>query len=344
LRYSTSPITDTNFTSANLLSGEPTPKPANQSESYIVTGLFPRTTYYLAITATDDAGNISPLSNVISITTQSAPPPPTTGGGGGGGGGDFVPPSPPAGATITSADSQLTLNWTNPTDPDFVRVLIIRKTNSTPVSRSDGTPVYEGTAEEFTDINLDNNTTYHYALYSYDHTPNYSQPTRLSSQPSFGVETLAPLATAFTTSTLNLSKSLPPLTGPFSIGMNNNQVKILQQYLSEDPNIYQGPITGIYDKATVRAVELFQTKYNIVISGSPYATGYGLAGPATRAKLNQLYASTGQALGGGVVMDDSSLISQLQVQLRQLRLQLIQLLTLLVQKLQAELMMKIGTR
>jgi polygalacturonase/phosphodiesterase/alkaline phosphatase D-like protein len=76
VRYSTSPIDGTNFDSASQATGEPTPAASGSSESFTVTGLSADTTYYFAIKVSDEAGNVSTVSNSPSATTQ-------TGGGGG---------------------------------------------------------------------------------------------------------------------------------------------------------------------------------------------------------------------------------------------------------------------
>lgn len=71
------------------------------------------------------------------------------------------------------------------------------------------------------------------------------------------------------------------LVGPFSIGMRSEQVKILQTLLSKDANIYpEGKITGYYGQLTFEAVKRFQTKYGIEQTG--------IAGPKTRAKINEI--------------------------------------------------------
>ena len=125
--------------------------------------------------------NWSEISNVISFKTF-----PSGGGGGGGGGGtvsDTTPPSKPSNFSATGADKQITLKWKNPTESDFVRVLIIRKENSFPTSKDDGEIIYEGTNEEYTDIELDNDKTYYYAIFAYDKKPNYSNILTISAKP-----------------------------------------------------------------------------------------------------------------------------------------------------------------
>jgi purple acid phosphatase-like protein len=76
LRYSTSPITGTNFAQATQVTGEPTPDVEGTPHSVLVTGLTEATTYYFAIQTTDIAGNVSAISNVASVATLTPPPPP----------------------------------------------------------------------------------------------------------------------------------------------------------------------------------------------------------------------------------------------------------------------------
>ena len=72
IRYSTSNITETNWGDATQCTGEPTPKSAGNSESFVVTGLNPNTTYYFAVKTADEVPNWSLISNVPSTTTTSA--------------------------------------------------------------------------------------------------------------------------------------------------------------------------------------------------------------------------------------------------------------------------------
>lgn len=69
-------------------------------------------------------------------------------------------------------------------------------------------------------------------------------------------------------------------------------MKTLQEMMAKDPEIYpEGKVTGFYGPATVRAVQRFQKKYGLVDSGTPYTTGFGLAGPKTREKLNEVFGT-----------------------------------------------------
>jgi hypothetical protein len=99
---------------------------------------------------------------------------------------DNASPSNATWGTITFGDQQITLNWTNPVDTDFNKVLILRKTSSisdTPVegtiyaaSGTIGTSVvvYVGNGTTFTDTGLTNRTTYYYKIFAYDTCINYA--------------------------------------------------------------------------------------------------------------------------------------------------------------------------
>jgi len=71
IRYSTASITDADWASATQASDEPAPQVGGASQSHIVSGLSADTTYYFTIKATDDAGNVSDLSNVASGKTSA---------------------------------------------------------------------------------------------------------------------------------------------------------------------------------------------------------------------------------------------------------------------------------
>jgi hypothetical protein len=75
IRYSTSPITTSNWTSATQATGEPAPAAAGTAQTFTVGGLLGSQTYYVAIRATDDRGNVAALSNVVNGTTTDTIPP-----------------------------------------------------------------------------------------------------------------------------------------------------------------------------------------------------------------------------------------------------------------------------
>lgn len=72
VRYSTSAITNANWSSATQATGEPVPSPAGTVENMTVTGLAAATTYHFAMKSADGFSNISGLSNVPDTTTDAA--------------------------------------------------------------------------------------------------------------------------------------------------------------------------------------------------------------------------------------------------------------------------------
>jgi hypothetical protein len=76
IRYAAAQITETNWDTATQVSGEPKPQTAGSSETFIVPGLSPGSTYYFAIKTRDEVLNESALSNVVSATASSAALPP----------------------------------------------------------------------------------------------------------------------------------------------------------------------------------------------------------------------------------------------------------------------------
>lgn len=82
----------------------------------------------------------------------------------------------------------------------------------------------------------------------------------------------------------------PNITYNLYLGLSDSttsgQITGLQKFLAQYPDIYpEARITGYYGPLTAQAVQRFQRKHNIVSSGSPESTGYGVVGRITRAKM-----------------------------------------------------------
>jgi hypothetical protein len=77
-------------------------------------------------------------------------------------------------AAAQGASGVINLSWTNPTDTDFVKVLIRRATTGYPFYPTDGTTVYDDTGTSTSDTGLTPGTTYYYTAFPYDEVPNYS--------------------------------------------------------------------------------------------------------------------------------------------------------------------------
>ncbi len=89
----------------------------------------------------------------------------------------------------------------------------------------------------------------------------------------------------------------PNLTKTLKRGSAGDDVKRLQQFLAQDPGVYpEGQITSTYGPATEAAVKRWQAKFNIVTTGDPASTGFGMVGARTMAAMaKQCAAAPGVA-------------------------------------------------
>jgi len=71
LRLDTAPITAATFDAAPSFVGEPVPAPAGTTQQFSITNLALGTTYWLAMKAVDEAGNRSPVSNIVTFASPS---------------------------------------------------------------------------------------------------------------------------------------------------------------------------------------------------------------------------------------------------------------------------------
>ncbi|NOY35791.1 MAG: peptidoglycan-binding protein, partial [bacterium] len=105
--------------------------------------------------------------------------------------------------------------------------------------------------------------------------------------------------------------------------------------------------TGYYGSLTVRAVQRFQCKHLNLCQGTPDTNGYGLAGPKTRQKMNEILGTRTTTTAGGAFANQTTptdqtgqtraaLISKIKETIKQLQQQLLTLLTQLAAMLQAK--------
>jgi len=93
----------------------------------------------------------------------------------------------------------------------------------------------------------------------------------------------AAVATAAPSPVAATSASEVKITSVLKKGATGSEVRALQELLAGVGGVYpQGTVNGTFGPATRKAVETFQTKYNLASPGEP---GYGQVGPKTRAKL-----------------------------------------------------------
>ena len=122
------------------------------STSYVDTGLSPAATYSYAVAARDAAGNMSPDSASVSITTASAA--------------DTTPPSTPTGLAAAAAGSTgANLSWSASTDNVGVTGYIVRR---------NGVQVATPATTSYGDTGLSAATTYSYTVAARDAAGNIS--------------------------------------------------------------------------------------------------------------------------------------------------------------------------
>lgn len=173
VRYSTSSINDSNWSSATQVSGEPTPLVAGSNQTMTVSGLNPSTTYYFALKTSDEVPNQSVLSNVASLAT-----------------GDPSDTTSPGNVTNLAASnpttSSVALSWTAPGDDGNVGTAAtydIRYSTSNITDSNWGSatqvlgepaPHVSGTAESMTVSGLSAGTLTYFAIKTSDDSGNQS--------------------------------------------------------------------------------------------------------------------------------------------------------------------------
>lgn len=107
------------------------------------------------------------------------------------GGSDTTPPGNVTNFTATPGNQQVSLSWTNPTDPDFTGTKIMFKTTGYPTGPADGTQVYDSNGTGMTHTGLTNGVTCYYKAFAHDAVPNYASGAQASATPAAG-DTTAP--------------------------------------------------------------------------------------------------------------------------------------------------------
>ncbi|MEO5617676.1 MAG: fibronectin type III domain-containing protein [Candidatus Eisenbacteria bacterium] len=189
VRYSTSLITEANYALATRFAGTPTPTAPGSSQSVVVTGLSPGTTYYFALKTGDDVPNWAIISNVVNKTTLLAP--------------DVTRPLAIANVSVASVtDSSALLSWSATGDDSLTGTAAsydirystapITAANFAAATQSTGEPVptAAGTTQTFNVRGLSRQATYYFAVRATDDAGN---PSALSNVPSATTpDTMAP--------------------------------------------------------------------------------------------------------------------------------------------------------
>jgi RHS repeat-associated protein len=176
--------------------------------SFIDTGLA-AATYRYQIRASDNAGNLSAYSNIVSATTSSAA--------------DTTAPSAPMGLTATAAISnQLNLSWTSSTDNIGVTGYRVERCQGAGCTAF--AQVAAPTATSFNDTGLARATTYRYRVRSTDAASN-----------------LSAYSSVVSATTLNVADTTPPTAPSF---ISTDTVSASQVNVSWTPSTDNTGVTG----------------------------------------------------------------------------------------------------
>ncbi|HEY4488720.1 MAG TPA: PKD domain-containing protein [Candidatus Paceibacterota bacterium] len=86
-------------------------------------------------------------------------------------------------------------------------------------------------------------------------------------------------------STAQSADACPNLQRTLRFGMSGSDVSALQRFLGKEGYFFMEP-TGFFGRVTEGALQSWQAAVGIVSSGSPQTTGWGVAGPKTRAVIH----------------------------------------------------------
>lgn len=89
------------------------------------------------------------------------------------------------------------------------------------------------------------------------------------------------------------------LTANLFPGTSGSSVSALQNFLVAQGDLASGSATGYFGPLTTAAIQKWQSAHGIVSSGTSFTTGYGAAGPATRASFACGGSGSGTSSGTG---------------------------------------------
>ena len=88
-----------------------------------------------------------------------------------------------------------------------------------------------------------------------------------------------------------VAATCPVIVGTLALESRGGEVAALQAYLASERFLSVGYEEGFFDFHTQTALQLWQKSRNIVSSGTPSTTGWGVTGPATRDALARCAAA-----------------------------------------------------
>ena len=229
---------------------------------------------------------------------------------------DTVPPDNATDLKAVTADGEIRLTWSNPGDGDFSGVRIQRLSTGYASHVGDGTKVYEGSLEAYTDTGLTNGTTYYYTVFSYDGEPNYSSGAQIAARPEWAdanpdvLDEMAALdedieavddTVLDSTQRADLASKLDDAAGAYVGGDPCGAGQFLTAYLLAAQDLRQGNAIGVTEGFYNRGRQL---RYDILKGeGCPGAERVGLVATAAadEQESDNTKAAVGIAFGAPVV-------------------------------------------
>jgi hypothetical protein len=182
----------------------------------------------------------------------------------------------------TPGDTKITLSWTNPSSPNYLKTILVRKSGSIPTGRTDGLVVYEGTGSSLVDTRVQNSLVYGYSIFTLSKTGIYSSLQSVRVTPT---KSLNPLAVRPTPNPVAVAPvyvapikvgSIIPFKRVLRFGSSGIDVKNLQIFLNSQGtpvNVSgigsRGKESTYFGPATQKALIKFQEKNKAYIL-TPY--------------------------------------------------------------------------
>ncbi|RJQ28823.1 hypothetical protein C4571_02925 [Candidatus Parcubacteria bacterium] len=199
-------------------------------------------------------------------------------------------------------ENGVALKWTNPEDPHFLGVQVVRLEGSLPANPFDGKVVFRGQATSYTDARLESGKKYGYGVFAFDWANNFSSGSFIVETP---LDPLRSMLAKLVEAGRRVGEMIQKLGGESGVagtdlegfrwkrmlrfGSIGSDVRALQKFLASDPVLYpEGKVTGYFGRETHIAVQRFQERYNIADARDKELGLFGVVGPKTRAKLNEL--------------------------------------------------------
>ncbi|MBI2623715.1 MAG: carboxypeptidase regulatory-like domain-containing protein [Candidatus Liptonbacteria bacterium] len=312
--------------SGNFLTQVNSSQVASGTLSFTDTSAAVGTTYYYKVTAADTSGNESSKSSATGAVTipesggNVGSGGGTTVGGGGGGGGGYTPPATPATTPTTpttppATTPQLRAPAAIPAIPSAMAggiPLGMRSASPAavpsrilaPGSKNDDVTRLQSLLAKDASLYPEGTVSGYYGTLTKKAVERFQKKYGIVSEGTpettgfgkVGPKTLAKLNEVFggaaqaAAAAPSTAAPAPLFTRTLASGSRSSEVRTLQEMLARDSSVYpEGTVSGYYGTLTKKAVERFQEKHGIAAEGE---AGYGVVGPKTRAKLNELRGAT----------------------------------------------------